>query len=143
MSHTTRNMLAVDDLRRSCYPPLWRAHQPAKEKSMKRVVIQYKVKPEQAQHNVELIRAFNDELERTQPEGLGHAVLRLADGVTFIHISEETEEAEGRLWGLESFQRFEAGIADRCEVPPAVQGSSEVGSYRLFASSSPTTETRP
>ena len=110
---------------------------------MKRIVIQYKVKPEQAEHNVELIRAFYDELERTQPEGLGHAVLRLADGVTFIHISEETEEAEGRLWGLESFQRFEAGIADRCEVPPAFQGSGEVGSYRLFASSSPTQETRP
>lgn len=60
---------------------------------MKRVVIQYKVKPEQAEHNVELIRAFYDELERTQPEGLGHAVLRLADGVTFIHISEETSAA--------------------------------------------------
>lgn len=110
---------------------------------MKRVVIQYKVKAEQAERNVELIRAFYNELERTQPGGLGHAVLRLADSVTFIHISEETEEAEGRLWGLESFQRFEDGIADRCDVPPAVQGSSEVGEYRLFASSSPTKKTRP
>ena len=108
---------------------------------MNRVVIQYKVKAEQAEHNVELIRAFYDELERTQPEGLGHTILLLADGITFIHISEETEE--GRIFGLESFQRFEAGIADRCEVPPAVQGSSEVGSYRLFASSSPTKETGP
>jgi hypothetical protein len=104
---------------------------------MRRVVIQYKVKPEQAEYNVELIHAFYDELERTQPEGLGHAVLRLADGVSFIHISEETEEAEGRLWGIESFQRFETGIADRCQVPPAVQESSEVRSFRLFASSSP------
>jgi hypothetical protein len=101
---------------------------------MKRVVIQYKVKPGEAEHHVELIQAFYDELERTQPEGLGHAVLRLADGVTFIHIAEETEAGEGRLQALESFQRFESGIADRCEVPPAVQESSEVGSFRLFAS---------
>jgi translation elongation factor EF-1beta len=110
---------------------------------MKRVVIQYKVKPEQAEHNVELLNDFYDELERTQPEGLGHAVLRLADGVTFIHIAEETEAAEGRLWRIESFQRFEDGISERCDVPPAVQGSSEVGSFRLFASSSPATETHP
>jgi hypothetical protein len=136
-------MSAVDDLRRPCHPPAsWAGqHINQKENSMKRVVIQYKVKSEHAEHNVELIRACYDELERTQPEGLGHAVLRLADGVTFIHISEETEEADGLLWGLESFQRFEAGIADRCEVPPAVQGSSEVGSYRLFASSSSAKET--
>ena len=103
---------------------------------MKRVVIQYKVKPEHAERNVELLHAVYDELEGTQPEGLGHAVLRLADGVTFIHISEETEETDGGIFGLESFQRFESGIGDRCEVPPAVQPASEVGSYRLFASSS-------
>jgi hypothetical protein len=107
---------------------------------MKRVVIQYKVKPELAEHNVELLHAVYDELERTQPEGLGHAVLRLADGVTFVHIAEETEAAAGGIFGLESFQRFEAGIQDRCDVPPAVQPADEVGSYRLFASSSPTGE---
>jgi hypothetical protein len=108
---------------------------------MKRVVIQYKVKPEHAGRNVELLHEVYDELERTQPEGLGHAVLRFADGLSFIHIAEETEEAAGRIFGLESFQRFEAGIADRCEVPPAVQPASEVGSFRLFASSSPPKET--
>ena len=110
---------------------------------MKRVVIQYKVKPEHVEHNVELLRAVYDELEQTQPEGLGHAVLRLADGVTFIHIAEETEAAAGGIFGLESFQRFEAGIRDRCEVPPAVQPASEVGAYRLFASSSPAQENQP
>jgi len=103
---------------------------------MKRVVIQYKLKPEHIEHNIELLRAVYDELERTQPEGLGHAVLQLADGVTFIHIAEETEEAAGGIFRLESFQRFEAEIKDRCEIPPAVQPASEVGSYRLFASSS-------
>jgi hypothetical protein len=110
---------------------------------MKRVVIQYKVKPEEAERNVELANGLFDELERTQPEGLGHAVLRLADGVTFIHVAEETEEGEGRLGKLDSFQRFEDGIVDRCEVPPAVQPADEVGSFRVFVSSSPQKETRP
>jgi hypothetical protein len=107
---------------------------------MKRVVIQYKLKPEHAERNIELLHAVYDELERTQPDGLGHAVLQLADGVTFIHIAEETEEAAGAIFRLESFQRFEAGIKDRCEIPPAVQPASEVGSYRLFASSAPAQE---
>jgi hypothetical protein len=118
-------------------------YQPAKEISMKRVVIQYKVKPEHAEYNVELLRAVYEELERTRPDGLGHAVLRLADGVTFIHIAEETEEGGSGVFGLASFQRFEAGIRDRCEIPPAVQETSEVGSFRLFASTSPQAGTRP
>ena len=105
---------------------------------MKRVVIQYKVKPEQAERNVELLRDVYEELERTRPDGLGHAVLRLADGVTFIHIAEDADEGGSGIFGLASFQRFEDGIGDRCEIPPAVQGSSEVGSFRLFASSSRT-----
>ena len=54
---------------------------------MKRVVIQYRVKPEHAEHNAELIRDVYEELERTQPDGLRYGSLRLADGVTFIHIS--------------------------------------------------------
>jgi hypothetical protein len=105
---------------------------------MKRVVIQYKVKPEEAERNVELLRAVYEELDRTRPDGLGHAVLRLADGVTFIHIAEDAEEGGSGIFGLPSFQRFEEGIRDRCEIAPAVQETSEVGSFRLFASSSPT-----
>jgi hypothetical protein len=107
---------------------------------MKRVVIQYKLRPEHTERNIELLHAVYDELERTQPDGLGHAVLQLADGVTFIHTAEETEEAAGAIFRLESFQRFEAGIKERCEIPPAVQPASEVGSYRLFASSAPVEE---
>lgn len=107
---------------------------------MKRVVIQYKLKPEHIERNVELLHAVYDELEQTQPDGLGHAVLQLADGVTFIHIAEETEEAAGAIFRLESFQRFEAEIGNRCEIPPAVQPASEVGSYRLFATSTPPKE---
>jgi hypothetical protein len=37
---------------------------------MKRVVVQYKVKPDQAGRNEELIHAVYDELERTQTDGI-------------------------------------------------------------------------
>ena len=107
---------------------------------MKRMVIQYKVKPEQAERNAELIRAVYEEIQRTQPDGLRYAALRLADGVTFIHIAEEPAEGQSPLGTLESFQRFRAGIAERCEVLPTAQESSEVGSFRLFVSSPPAKE---
>jgi hypothetical protein len=110
---------------------------------MKRVVVQYKVKPDHAERNAELIRAVFEELDRTQPDGLRYAALRLADGVTFIHITEEPEDGQSPLATLESAERFRAGIAERFAEPAAVQESSEVGSFRLFTSSSPTTETRP
>lgn len=102
---------------------------------MKRMVVQYKVKPEQAERNAELIRAVYEEIDRTQPDGLRYAALRLADGVTFIHIAEEPTDGQSPLAALPSFQRFRAGIAERCEVLPVAQESSELGSFRLFVSS--------
>jgi hypothetical protein len=97
---------------------------------MRRVVVQYKVKPEQADRNAELVRAVYTELERTNPGDLRYATLRLGDGVTFIHIAEEPEERPSALSGLESFQRFRPGIAERCEAPPTVNEAHEVGSFR-------------
>ena len=94
---------------------------------MNRVVIQYKVKAEQAEHNVELIRAFYDELERTQPEGLGHAVLRLADGVTFIHISEDTEDAAGGIFGLEASSASRPGSQIAARSRPPSRGPAKWG----------------
>jgi hypothetical protein len=104
---------------------------------MKRVVTQYKVKPEHA----ELIRVVFEELDRTQPNGVRYAALRLADGVIFIHITEEPGDGSSPVATLESSAPFRAGIAERFAEPATVPESSEVGSFRLFTSSSPTTET--
>jgi hypothetical protein len=104
---------------------------------MKRVVVQYKVKPDQAGRNEELIHAVYDELERTQPDGIRYATLLLDDGVTFIHIAEEPDNGPGALPKLDSFQRFTDGIKDRCHLPPIVKEAHEIGSFRMFGVRTP------
>jgi hypothetical protein len=41
-----------------------------------------------------------------------------------------------RLPELEAFQRFQAGIADRCDERPVVTQLSEIGSFRFTWSES-------
>ena len=101
---------------------------------MKRVVVQYKVKFEQAELNTELNHAVYEELEQRKPDGLRHATLRLADGVTGIHIADERGEGPSPLAALDSFQRCEAGIAERCKQPAPATETDEVGSFRMFTS---------
>ena len=100
---------------------------------MQRVMVSYKVKPDQAAKNEELVRAVYDELRRTDPAGFRYATFQLEDGVTFIHLaSVETDAGQNPLTGLESFKRFQVGIADRCDEPPVVTAAREIGSFRLF-----------
>src|SRR5688500_15538724 len=51
-----------------------------------RVMVRYKVKPDQAARNEELVRRVYDELHQTTPSGLRYATFVLEDGVTFVHI---------------------------------------------------------
>jgi hypothetical protein len=43
---------------------------------MNQVMVRYRVKPDQAARNEELVRAVYDELHRTQPAGLRYATFR-------------------------------------------------------------------
>jgi hypothetical protein len=100
---------------------------------MRRVMVRYKVKPEQAAENEELVRAVYDELHRTEPAGLRYATFQLEDGVTFVHLaSVETDAGPNPLTGLESFKRFQAGVAERCDEPPVATAAREIGSFRAF-----------
>ncbi len=100
---------------------------------MRRVMVRYKVKPEQAAENEELVRAVYDELHRTEPAGLRYATFQLEDGVTFVHLaSVATDAGPNPLTGLESFKRFQAGVAERCDEPPVVTAAREIGSFRAF-----------
>ena len=49
---------------------------------MRRVMVRYKVKPDQVEANEELVRAVYEELDRTSPAGLRYATFKLADGVS-------------------------------------------------------------
>jgi len=103
---------------------------------VKRVIVRYRVKPERASENVELVRAVYDELHETRPEGLRYATFRLDDGVSFVHLAEHDEDGPNQLEPLASFKRFQEGIAERCDEPPVVSEVSAIGAYRLFGESS-------
>lgn len=100
---------------------------------MRRVLIRYKVKPEQVQRNEELVRAVYEELDGKQPDGFRYATFRLEDGATFVHVaSHERDDGRNALDDIAAFQRFQEGVRDRCEELPVVSRIEEIGSYRLF-----------
>ena len=96
---------------------------------MRRVIVRYRVKPGQADTNEQLVRAVYEELQRADPAGFRYRTLRLADGVTFVHIAEG--DGASVLPKLAAFQEFQKGIADRCDDPPVVTEATEVGAFRF------------
>jgi hypothetical protein len=94
-------------------------------------MVRYKVKPEHAARNAELVRAVYDELRAREPDGIRYATFTLEDGVTFVHVAE-VEAETNPLADLQAFREFQAGIAERCEDPPSSSALHEVGSFRLF-----------
>ena len=98
---------------------------------MKQVMVRYKVKPDRAQENEELVRAVYDELRRTAPVGLRYATFQLEDGVSFVHVAQ-TEDGQNPLTEVAAFREFQKEVGERCEEPPVVAELREVGSYRFF-----------
>jgi hypothetical protein len=98
---------------------------------MKRVIVRYRVKPDRVAENEALVRAVYDELSTSRPDGLRYGTFRLADGVSFLHLAVE-EDGTNPLSKVAAFQRFQAGIADRCDEPPVVTELDEIGSFRMF-----------
>jgi len=99
---------------------------------MKQVIVRYKVKPERAAENEELVRAVYAELRETRPTGLHYATFRLGDGVSFVHLSAHDPDGPNPLTQVEAFKRFQEHIAERCDEAPAVSSLTEIGSYALF-----------
>ena len=101
---------------------------------MRQVIVRYKVKPDRVAENEALARAVYDELHRTEPARLRYATFRMADGVSFVHLSTtETEDGRNPLTEVEAFARFQEAIGERCDEPPVVTELREIGSYRFFA----------
>jgi hypothetical protein len=99
---------------------------------MSRVMVRYRVKPDQAETNEQLVRAVYEELHRADPAGFRYATFRLDDEVSFVHLAE-SEGSENPLPGLAAFRAFQKDIADRCDEPPVVVELTEVGSFRFRA----------
>ena len=97
---------------------------------MRQVMVRYKVKPDQARRNEELVRAVYEELREAQPSGFRYATYKLDDGVSFVHIARYDSDQSGNpLAEIVAFARFQQGINERCEESPVVTELSEVGSF--------------
>jgi hypothetical protein len=99
---------------------------------MRHVMVRYKVKPDRAAENEELVRGVYDELQRTEPAGLRYATFQLDDGVSFVHLAS-TEDGRSPLSHVKAFEQFQENIADRCDEAPVVSDLREIGSFHLFA----------
>jgi len=102
---------------------------------MTRVMVRYRVKPDQVAANEELVRDVYAELERVRPDGLRYATFKLEDGVSFLHLATH-ESDRSPLGEIEAFRRFQSGVRDRCDEPPVVTELEEVGSFRFHGEAS-------
>ena len=93
------------------------------------VVVRYRTTPETAEENQRLVEQVFASLADSRPEGLHYVTLRLADGVTFVHVASQDGDA---LSGLPAFQEFQRELAARVEAPPDASAATVVGSYRVF-----------
>jgi hypothetical protein len=95
------------------------------------VVVRYKTKPDRADENQALVEKVFEELAGSDPGGLRYMTLRLADGVSFVHIaSVETPDGKNPLGATAAFAEFQREIGDRCTEQPVVAEATVVGSYQ-------------
>ena len=100
---------------------------------MTRLMVQYKVRPEEAAANEHAIEAVFAQLWEQSPPGFRYASFKLDDGVTFVHIfAGEAESDRDTLRALPAFTAFSSAVRDRCDEPPIATQLNEVGSYRMF-----------
>ena len=92
-------------------------------------MIRYKVRPDRAADNEALVQAVYEQLNRERPDSLHYATFKLPDGVSFMHVVFETDEAGRILNKTAAFQAFVGDIASRCDEPPVVTELALVGSY--------------
>jgi hypothetical protein len=100
------------------------------EKTMKRTLIRYKIKPEAADRNAGLIAKVFEELKAAKPDDLRYLSLRLDDD-SFVHFVE-AEDRTNLLTNLEAFQAFQSGIRERCVELPQARGVTIIGNYRML-----------
>ena len=96
---------------------------------MRRVMVRYTVRPDQAEANEALVRDVYDELDRTRPDGLRYATFRLDDGVSFVHVASLDADTDNPLPATRAFAEFTRDIGERCDEPPVARDARLVGSF--------------
>lgn len=94
------------------------------------VVVSYTVKPEAIDEHVRLIEGVFDQLRADAPDNLEYKVLRLDDGVSFVHVSTaDTPDGSNPLPELSAFKAFGQDLGSRVASPPGPIAATVVGSY--------------
>ena len=99
---------------------------------MKRIVVRYKIKPDQVEENARLIKNVFAELGAKAPAGVRYQVLSLSDG-TFVHFATVENDADDNpIPKLDAFKAFTKDIATRCLEQPQSASATVVGNYRTI-----------
>ena len=90
---------------------------------MRAVMVRYKLHPDRVAENEKLIDAVLSQLAVEQPQGVTYQVLKMPDGVSFMHMACIPDDADPHpITSLKAFKAFAAGIRDRAvEGPDTVQ----------------------
>lgn len=94
---------------------------------MKRTLVRYKTRLDQAEENARLVEKVFQELSAKAPKDVRYMAVQLSDG-TFFHLVEDSSHI---LPELAAFQSFRAGIKERCLEPPQQNDAILIGSYRM------------
>jgi hypothetical protein len=98
---------------------------------LRNVVVTYQVRPDAMDEHLRLIEAVFAELDGQQPGDVEYTVLRLADGVSFVHVStSETPDGSNPLTRFAAFRQFSETAGDRAATPPTPVTAELVGRYR-------------
>src|SRR5262249_40736935 len=94
------------------------------------VVVSYQIKPEALDEHLRLIRGVFEQLHAEQPANIEYKVVRLADGVSFVHMSSaDTPDGSNPLPEMAAFQAFGKDSADRMATTPSPTSADIIGSY--------------
>ena len=97
----------------------------------KTVIVRYKVEPEHAERNRELVQAVYSELDLTRLADFNYATFVIDDRVSFVHLAAHGHETNP-LANLPAFQAFQEGIRERCAEQPVETELDTIGSYGWF-----------
>ena len=104
---------------------------------MTSVIVRYKTRPDRGDENQRLIENVFAELARSKPAGLHYASFRLADGVSFMHVSMVDGDGPNPLSQSAAFAEFQREIAARCVEQPLAQDAVLVGSFGFLDTAVP------
>jgi Winged helix-turn helix len=94
------------------------------------VVVSYRVRPEAVAEHVRLIEAVFEQLHAERPGNVEYKVVRLDDGVSFVHVSSaDTPGGSNPLPELAAFKEFSRDSAARVATAPVPTAADIIGSY--------------